>query len=189
MHLINLTKGKIMKFFILALCTLGLSTTSFARDFEVNINGSVGSAGGSFSSGTDASVGRVDNGTTTDTSWNIGVDVLTPLTERMQVGGTLQLEDPGAVNTKTAFQVGGQARYNFHTDIMNAPFADIGLSFIDVGDFDWVSLNVGLGKRFAITESIAWTPNLQYSTPIAGDRDEGYSLIFNLVSFSGFIVM
>jgi|GEM_PF-1782660 len=176
-----------MNFFILSVCALGFSTTSYATDFEVQINGSIGSAGGSFSSGTDASVGVVDNGVSEDTSWNLGADIFTPLTARMQIGGTFQLEDSGVANTKTAFQLGGQARYNFHTDTMNAPFVDLGLSYIDIGTLDWVSLNVGFGKRFAITESIAWTPNIQYSTPVTGDRDEGYSLIFNLVSFSGFL--
>jgi len=176
-----------MRILILTVAALSFSVNSYARDYEVQINGSIGSAGGSFSSGTDASVGVVDNGNDSNTSWNLGADIYTPVNPRLQVGGTFQIEDSGAVNCKTSFQIGAQARYNFDTDFMNSVFIDIGLSHVDIGDFNWITLNVGVGKRFAITESIAWTPNIQYSNPVVGDRTEGYSLIFNLVSFSGFV--
>lgn len=172
-----------MKKFLVTIALLGFGFNASAdRGLEVQINGGFGNTGGAVSI-TD----KDWNGGASNTSWGLGAEVYKSMSDKLQLGGVLALADSGISGADMAITLGAGVRFNFDTDLRNSMFAGGMLVYNDYGSTDSISLNANFGKRYALSDSITYTPNVTVSMRVGGDRDEGTSIMINLISFSGFM--
>lgn len=165
-----------------------LMTVSFAATanaaLEVQINSSVlGTAGG---------ITLEDDGTNDRTILGFGAEVYTPLSENLQVGGVLAYNDQDIPNVDASISLGAMVRYNLTTELRDAVFVGGGIIYNDNGSSDGIDLALQVGKRYALSESITWTPNVTVQIPVSGEGPggadrEGHRIAINLLSFSGFL--
>ncbi len=171
----------------------GITTTAHAQ-FEIQAMGSYGSAMSMFGGGSTPTTGQLDltsaGGGMDATTIALGSEVYYQLNEQLQVGGLLGFMNvSGDLVDISSFALGALARYNLSTDLASAIFVQGGIRYmkIDAGaDVDNIALLVGVGKRFAISEKVSWTPNATLVLNVAGDIDKGSSITFNIVSLSVF---
>ncbi|MCO5114491.1 MAG: hypothetical protein M9899_09995 [Bdellovibrionaceae bacterium] len=157
--------------------TLGFSASAFAG-IEIQINGSgLGTSGG---------FEMWDNGATDGTDWSLSGEAYWGLSDNLQVGGMLALAD-GDSMADMAMSLGVAARYNLDSELRNSIFVGGGVIYTDFGPGDSIGVMVQAGKRFAISDTLTWTPNLTVVLNVAGDIDEGHVIALNLLSFSGFL--
>lgn len=157
--------------------SLGFVATANAA-YEIQINGSfLGTAGG---------IEMSDDGTDDATDYGLGAEVYFGMSENLQVGGLFAYMD-GDSFTDAQIQLGALVRYNLDAELRNSIFINGGLGYTDFGPGDSIGLLVGAGKRFAISETLTWTPNISVTLNVGGDLDEGHTIALNLLSFSGFM--
>ena len=163
--------------------TLGFSASAFAG-IEVQISGNGGpmSAGG----GTGGGFYMWDNGATDGTDWGLAGEAYWGLSDNLQVGGMLALAD-GDSYSDMLMSLGVAARYNLDSELRNSIFLGAGVTYTDFGPGDSIGVMVQAGKRFALSDTLTWTPNLSVVLNVAGDLDEGHTIALNLLSFSGFL--
>ncbi len=166
---------------------MGLSFVATAHaGYELQINGSFGSALAGVGSGTEAAVILNDNGTTDSTDYGLGAEIYFGMSEQLQIGGLFGYAD-GDSFADAALAIGGLVRYNLASEMRDSIFVGGGVRYIDFGAADNIAVLLTAGKRFAISETLTWTPNLSVALNVAGDLDEGHSIVLNLISFSGFM--
>lgn len=158
--------------------TLGFVASANAMTKEIQINGS--------HLGTEAAVEMDDDGTTDGTDYGFGLQVYFGLSEQLQVGGLLAYAD-GDSFADAAMMLGGLVRYNLSSELRDAVFVEGGVRYADYGAADQISILLGVGKRYALSDTITWTPNVSVALHMAGDLDEGHNIALNLLSFSGFM--
>jgi len=170
-----------MKKIILSLIVLGF-TSAASASLEVQI-----SSGSLVDTG--AVVQIIDNGTTSDTTWGLGAEVYKSMNDNIQIGGVVSLVDFGE---ETAYSFGVRVRYNLDSDLRDSMWLGGGLSYSNMtgdGDNSRIALNLQFGKRYALSDSLTYTPNVSFDINVAGDVDEGHLIGINLISFSGFMNM
>lgn len=165
---------------------MGLSFVATAHaGYEIQISNST-------AFGTAADITMDDDGTDSTTSFGVTAEVYFGMSEQLQVGGGLAYLDSGVSGADATLGLAALVRYNLSSEMRDAMFVGGGVSYADFGVADQISLHVQAGKRFAISETLTWTPNLSFILPISGDDGagndpEGYTLALNLISFSGFM--
>jgi hypothetical protein len=88
--------------------------------------------------------------------------------------------------------LGALVRYNLSTELRDSVFVGGGLRYtsFDAGNAtDNFALLFSVGKRYALSETLTWTPNVTIALNVAGDdgADDGHNIALNLLSFSGFL--
>lgn len=169
-----------MKKFLVAIALLGFGFSAQAdHHYEIQINGTAnGTGGGVFLS---------DDGNDSNTAWGLGGEVYKSLNDKMQIGGVLTVADSGVSGSDTVIGLGVKGRYNLDSDLRDSMFFGLGLVASDVDNFsESLNLILGFGKRYALSDTITYTPNLEYVHYMDSDRD-GYQVNINLISFSGFM--
>lgn len=171
---------------VIALMGFGFSASA-DHTYEIQINGGLGGTAGSITLNDDDTSPTGES----NTPWSLGAEVYKTMGENMQFGGILQISDADN-GGDTAFTLGALGRYNFDADHRNSMFAGGGLTFSDMGDTDFIALHLQFGKRYALSDTITYTPNISYRTAIsgedaAGNDVEGSVITINLLSFSGFM--
>lgn len=157
--------------------TLGFSASAFAG-IEIQINGS--------GLGTDGGLRMWDTGAADGTDWSLSGEAYWGLSDNLQVGGMLALADGDSL-PDMEMSLGVAARYNLDSELRNSIFVGGGVLYTDNGSMDSIGVMVQAGKRFAISDTLTWTPNLTVVLNVAGDIDEGHVIALNLLSFSGFL--
>ncbi len=173
-----------MKKVLVAIALMGFGFSASADHmYEIQINGGFAGTAGNFT------INDEDNGD--NSPWNLGAEVYKTMTDAFQLGGVLALadEDNGG---DTAITLGVLGRYNFDADHRNSMFAGGGLTYTTAGDADAMNLHLQFGKRYELSDTITYTPNVAYVTALSGDDGnggdvEGSSIVINLISFSGFM--
>lgn len=166
---------------------MGLSFAATANAaYEIQISNSFG--------GTGASIDLVDKGGDTDSYIDYGVsgELYLTMSEQLQVGGIVGFAgtDRKGPNNKTvddSITIGALMRYNLSTEMRDSLFVGGGIAYNDFGDGDSIGILLSAGKRFALSDSLTWTPNVSININVAGDEDEGSLISLNLISFSGFM--
>jgi len=183
-----------MKKVLVTIALLGFGFSAQAdHNYEIQINGgTTGMAGLGAQGGTAGTVTINDDKVGDNTPWSLGAEVYKSMGENLQVGGLLSLADTDTTGSDTTFALGVVARYNFDADHRNSMFAGGGLTFNDIGTGDFIGLHLQFGKRYALSDTITYTPNVTYTTAVSGEFDgggdiEGSSIVINLLSFSGFM--
>jgi hypothetical protein len=166
-----------MKKFLVTLAVMGFGLAAHAEGLEIQISNSF--------IGTGANVTISDEDNADATSFGINAQVYKSLTDTFQIGGGLTVADSGQDGSDTVFGVALLGRYNFDSELRNAMFAGAGVSYTDFGPGDTIKLHLEFGKRYALSDTITWTPNLAVIMDMAGDDDEGMDIVLNLISFSG----
>lgn len=175
-----------MKKVLVTIALLGFGFSAQADHmYEIQINGGFGGTGGGIA------INDEDNGD--NSPWNLGAEVYKTMGENLQIGGILALANEDQTgNDDTTFTLGVLGRYNFDADHRNSMFAGGGLTFNDIGTGDYIGLHIQFGKRYALSDTITYTPNISYATAVSGETDagndiEGSTIMINLLSFSGFM--
>lgn len=139
--------------------------------------------------GTGADITMTDPGFGGDnvTSFGLNAEVYFGMSEQLQVGGGFLYADSGVDGADATLGLAGLVRYNLASELRTAIFVGAGVSWVDFGDADSIAIHAQAGKRFAISDTLTWTPNLEVRFAMAGDIDEGSTIALNLVSFSGFM--
>lgn len=163
--------------------SLGFSATAFAGiELQISGNGGPMSAGG----GTNGGLYMWDAGAADGTDWGLSGEAYWGMSDNLQVGGLLTLAD-GDTMPDMLMSLGVAARYNLDSELRNSIYVTGGVVYTDFGNADSIGVMVGAGKRFALSDTITWTPNLTLTLNVAGDLDEGHTIALNLLSFSGFL--
>jgi len=176
-----------MKKFLVTIAVLGFGFSAQAAGdhmYEIQINGGfLGTSGQIEMNDEDWNGGAAgaDN-----TPWSVGAEVYKTMGEKLQIGGGLRVSDNDN-GGDTIFTLAALSRYNFDSDFHNSMFAGLGFSYTDLGPGDSMALHLQFGKRYSLSENITYTPNLEITTRVAGDADEGMQIAINLLSFSGFM--
>lgn len=161
---------------------MGLSFVATAHaGYEIQISNSF--------LGTAADITMTDPGFGGDdvTSFGVNAEVYFGMSEQLQVGGALAYLDSGEDGADAVLGLAALVRYNLSSELRDSVFVGGGVSYTDFGDADQIALHASVGKRYAISETLTWTPNLAVSFNMAGDIDEGSTIALNLISFSGFM--
>ncbi len=139
--------------------------------------------------GTGANISMNDPGFGGDTTTSFGVtgEVYFGMSETLQIGGVFSYADTGVSGADAALGLGALVRYNFAPELRDSMFVGGGLSYADLGAADQINLHASIGKRYAISETLTWTPNVAVRFAVGGDIDEGSTIALNLISFSGFM--
>ncbi len=137
--------------------------------------------------GTSGGIEMLDDGTNDVMNYGFNVEAYYGLSETLQVGGVLGYSDSDATGSEATILFGVLGRFNLDADLRNAVFITGGVTYADLGALDNIAAHVGVGKRYPISETLTWTPNLSVSLNVAGDIDEGHKIALNLLSFSGFM--
>lgn len=142
--------------------------------------------------GTGANITLNDNGTDDATSFGVNAEVYFGMSEQLQIGGGFLYADSGVDGTDATLGLAALVRYNLGAEMRDSVFVGGGLSYIDAGDADQINLHLQVGKRYAISETLTWTPNVTIILPVsgedaAGNDVEGHTIALNLISFSGFM--
>lgn len=169
--------------YLTAFLVLLFSTQGYAS-FEVQINSSI--------LGTNGEIVRENLGDDNRMSYGLGAEVYTLYSENVQFGGVLAFKDVDTDGTKPSYTVGALARYNVLPELKSSVFVGGGLVYIDEEGGEGFNVILQGGKRFEISNTITWTPNLTVGLPISGSNREGrsregYRIAVNLLSFSGFL--
>ncbi len=164
--------------------SLGFVATSHATK-EIQFNGSYADAKGA-TGGTRAAISLGDDGTEDKTDYGFSVEAYHSLSEVLQVGGLLGYAD-GDSFQEAAIAIGALVRYNLDADLRNSIFVGGGIRYADFGPGDNIAILASVGKRFAMSETITWTPNVAIALNVAGDLDNGHNINLNILSFSGFL--
>lgn len=167
-----------LKSMLSLLVVVGFAVSANAAPKEIQINGS--------HLGTTAAITMEDDGTNDATDYGFGVQVYFGMSENLQIGALVGYQD-GDSFTDAAMMLGALARYNLTTELRDAVFVEGGVRYMDAGSADQISVLLGVGKRYALSETITWTPNVSLALHVGGDADEGHSIALNLLSFSGFM--
>lgn len=172
---------------ILALIvSLSFSASAFAA-IEIQFTpGAVGPMGLSSAGGTSGGIQMIDDGTDSATNWGFTGEGYYGLDDKLQVGGMLSLVDIDGASDMM-MSLGVMARYNLDSELRNAIYLTGGVLYSDFGPADSIGVLVGAGKRFALSDTITWTPNVTVLLNVAGDVDKGHSINLNVLSFSGFL--
>ena len=173
-----------MKKLLIAIITLNFAATAYAVDIEIQISNSVSG------SGSDVTIAIPDEGDTL-TTYGLGSEVYYSFSENIQIGGHLGFTGSSAEGTDLGYSAGALGRYNLDTELRDSMFLGLGLIYSDDGsggDFATkVAVVLQAGKRFAVSDTLTYTPNMTLSQGVAGDNDSGTIVSLNLISFSGFI--
>lgn len=164
--------------------TLGFSASAMAG-IELQIssgNGPMGMGAG----GTSGGLYMTDDGSDSSTDWSLAAEAYWGMSDNLQVGGMLSLTDL-EVASDMIMSLGVAARYNLDSELRNSIFVGGGVVYTDFGPGDSIGVLLQAGKRFALSDTITWTPNVSLLLNVAGDIDEGHVLAFNILSFSGFL--
>jgi hypothetical protein len=142
--------------------------------------------------GTGANITLNDDGNDSTTSFGVNAEVYFGMSEQLQVGGGIFYADSGVDGADSTLGLAGLVRYNLGAEMRDSVFVGGGVSYFDAGDADSINLHLQVGKRYAISETLTWTPNVTFVLPVSGDDGagndpEGYTLAINLISFSGFM--
>jgi len=176
------------------LCFFG--STALANNLEVQV--SADGLGGSTST---IVINDKDLGDTSP--WGLQAEAYYSITDNIQVGGLIGFSDADQAGvevlgvtlgaTELSYSFGLAARYNFNSELQNSFWVGAGALFVENGlkDVDSTSISVfaQVGKRFAISKHLLYTPNLTFRAAVAGDEgfDSGSVISANLISFSGFL--
>lgn len=168
---------------------------SASAGYEVQISGNSQFIAGPFTlpggGGTSGGITLSDDGTNDSTDFSLAAEVYMGMSENLQVGGLLSYGTL-ADGELTVMSLGALARYNLSTELRDSVFVGGGLRYtsFDAGTaVDNIAILLSVGKRYALSETLTWTPNLTIALSVAGDdgADEGHSIALNLLSFSGFL--
>ena len=169
---------------LLIIIALGFTTTVFAQNMEVQISGDKGTGSALVINSRDVG----DN-----SPWGLRAETYYSLDDNIQVGGIFGFGDKDTGVSELNFTLGVAARYNLNSDLANSFWAGVGVTLQDEGQADFdsrkVSAFVQAGKRFAVSGSLVYSPNVIFTTSFAGDDgfDSGSVFTLNLISFSGFL--
>lgn len=172
-----------MKKIILSLIVLGFTSAASAT-LEIQL--SSGAAFPGVATSTGAGFFIPDEG---DTVWGLSTEVYKSINENIQAGGVLNFINFG---DETFYTLGARVRYNLDSNLRDSMWLGGGLSYSNVsgdGDNSRIALNLQFGKRYALSDSLTYTPNVSFDLNLGGDIDEGHIIGVNLISFSGFMNM
>ncbi len=174
-----------MKKVLVTIALLGFGFSANAdRGMELQINGGF--------AGTAGQVQMNDDDRGDNTPWSLGGEIYKSMNDNVQIGGILGLSDSDTTGSDTNITLGVAGRYNFDADLRNSMFVGAALTYTDAGDADMMNVNIQFGKRYALSDTITYTPNIAYNTTVSGDDGagndiEGSTISINLLSFSGFM--
>ena len=177
-----------MKKLLIALAAFGFASTASADNMEVQISSPVPTLGG-----TSGGIMINDEDAGDNTSYSLQGEVYYSLNENIQVGGMLGFGDQDTAGTELFYNLGVAARYNLDTELRDSMFFGLGLNYSDAGneavDSTSIALFIQAGKRYALSDSLTYTPNVTYAMAVGGDDgyDEGSTIAINILSFSGFM--
>jgi hypothetical protein len=177
---INKQQGDIMLKGLFAVL-VSLFAVSANAGYEIQISNSHVNTG--------ANITMTDPGFDADsvTSFGLNAEVYFGMSEQLQVGGGFLYADSGEDGADATLGLAGLVRYNLSSELRTAMFVGGGVSYADFGDADRIAIHAQVGKRYAISDTLTWTPNLSIAFNMAGDIDEGSTIALNLISFSGFM--
>lgn len=173
-----------MKKLLIAIIAFGFASTASAADLEIQISNSVAGTAGA------VNIAIPDEGDTI-TSYGLQGEVYYGINENIQIGGLLGFSSSTADGDELGYNIGLMGRYNLDTELRDSMFFGLGVKYMDTG-FDngtRVELAVQAGKRFALSDTLTYTPNVTIALGVAGDNDSGTAVVLNLLSFSGFMSM
>ncbi|MGH1467774.1 MAG: outer membrane beta-barrel protein [Bdellovibrionales bacterium] len=184
-----------MKKVLVTIALLGFGFSAHAdRGMELQISAGVAGVNGTSGIGGTAGGIQINDEDTGDNSpWGLSGEVYKSMNDNMQVGGLLALSDADSTGMEMSYTLGVLGRYNFDTDLRNSMFVGAGLTYADLGvdgtDSTRMSLLLSFGKRYALSDTITYTPNITFEMGMGGDTgfDEGNRIAINLLSFSGFM--
>ena len=166
-----------MKKFLVAIAVLGFGLSAQADHREIQINGAASGTGGGYAVNND--------GNSSTSILSLSGTMYHKMSDNFQVGGNLTVADSN--RSDLTFGIGVLGRYNLDTELRDSMFFDIGLLATDVEEIgDTLNLHVGFGKRYALSDTITWTPNISYRMSLESGNDS-YVFGVNLLSFSGFM--
>lgn len=143
--------------------------------------------------GTGANITLNDDGNDDTTSFGVNAEVYFGMSEQLQIGGGISYADSGVDGDDASLGLAALVRYNLGAEMRDSVFVGGGLSYFDFGnDADRIAVHAQVGKRYAISETLTWTPNVTLVLPVGGESapgvdQEGFNLAINLISFSGFM--
>lgn len=183
-----------LKSMLSLLVVVGFAVSANAAPKEIQINGSYGAPAipGGPTSGTNASIGMNDDGSDSSTSIGLGAEVYFGMSDQLQVGALVgyTTSEFGVAEVDT-MSLGALVRYNLSSELRDSVFVGGGVRYMDMDmggtSADNIALLLSVGKRYALSETITWTPNVTVALNIGGDLDEGHNINLNLLSFSGFM--
>ena len=191
-----------MKKFLVTIAVLGFGFSAQAdHHYEVQISSAVGGVLGDIGSagGTSGGIQFNDDefGDDDNNPWSLGAEVYKSMTENIQVGGLLNFGDSDTDFAEFHYTVGLMGRYNLDTELRDSMYFGLGVIFSDFGiedsesnsdpDTTRFAILASVGKRYALSDTITYTPNITVEFGVGGDFDEGTRVSVNLLSFSGFM--
>lgn len=181
-----------MKKLLLVLAALSFSFAANAENnLEIQMTPNIG--GTMALGGTQGGFQINDKDTGDNSPWSLAGEAYKSFSDNLQIGGLLSFGDADTGGREMSYSIGLMARYNLDSDLRDSMFGGVGLAYSELGfenvDSTRIALLLQAGKRFALSDTITWTPNVTINLGVAGDLDSGTVIALNFLSFSGFMGM